>query len=361
MWVKVKFGGEMWVFICAYAPVNGAREEERERFWSELNECWESFGINDKICLLGDLNAGVGREEMGRIIGPFGLGERNDNGESLLELCVDRRMIIGNTWFKKSENHKYTWKSEITGGRAILDYVCINRKDRGRLLDVNVFRGAGRGLSDHYLVVARLRVGGEVTVREREKKRRIEVIKVEKLDETMCKREFRRGMEDRWRDVSGTEIREVEEEWKRFKETICEEARRICGVKKVGASRRKGSEWWSEEVKELVKKKKEVYVKWLGNRRRESWEEYRRVRVEAKRAVERAKRNANNEWCRKVAENFETGSKIFWKEVNKKRKKMEGLGERVKGGEGEWIGGEDRVRTVSYTHLRAHETPEHLV
>src|SRR5678815_4689726 len=22
MWVKVKFGGEMWVFICAYAPVN---------------------------------------------------------------------------------------------------------------------------------------------------------------------------------------------------------------------------------------------------------------------------------------------------------------------------------------------------
>src|SRR5678815_2976704 len=98
-----------------------------------------------------DRNAGVGREEIGRIIGPFGLGERNDNGESLLELCVDRRMIIGNTWFKKSENHKYTWKSEITGGRAILDYVCINRKDRGRLLDVNVFRGAGRGLSDHYL------------------------------------------------------------------------------------------------------------------------------------------------------------------------------------------------------------------
>src|SRR5678816_2685548 len=84
MWVKMKFGGEMWVFICAYAPVNGAREEERERFWSELNECWESFGINDKICLLGDLNAGVGREEMGRIIGPFGVGERNDNGESLL-------------------------------------------------------------------------------------------------------------------------------------------------------------------------------------------------------------------------------------------------------------------------------------
>src|SRR5678816_4136671 len=132
---------------------------------------------------------------------------------------------------------------------------------------------------------------------------------------------------------------------------IRDRARGVCGVKRVGVSRRKGSEWWSEEVKEVVKRKKEAYVKWLGSRREESWEEYRRVRVDAKRAVERAKRRAKDEWCRKVTEDFESGSKMFWKEVNKKRKKKEGLGERIKGGDGEWIGGEERVRKLSLIHI----------
>lgn len=344
MWVRVKFGGERWVFICAYAPVNGAREEERERFWNELNECWESFRVNEKVCLLGDLNARVGREGVGRIIGPFGVGDRNENGESLIELCEERRMVVGNTWFKKSENHKYTWRSEITGGRALLDYVCVQGRDRGRLLDVNVLRGAGRGMSDHYLVEAKVRVGGEVVARERVSKNRVEVTRVEKLDGEECTREFKRRMEEKWWEVRERRIGEMEEEWKSFKEAVCEVARSVCGVKRVGEKRRKGSEWWNEELREVLKRKKEAYGKYLGNRCVERWEEYRGVRVEAKRAVDRAKRRAKGEWCRKVTEKYEEGSKMFWKEVNKKRKKKEGLGDRIKGEDGEWIGGEEKVR-----------------
>ena len=32
MWVKVKFGGEFWVFVSAYGP---GSEEERDVLWSE--------------------------------------------------------------------------------------------------------------------------------------------------------------------------------------------------------------------------------------------------------------------------------------------------------------------------------------
>ena len=46
---------------------------------------------------MGDLNARVGRERVENIVGPFGVGDRNDNGDSLIELCEEREMIVGNT------------------------------------------------------------------------------------------------------------------------------------------------------------------------------------------------------------------------------------------------------------------------
>ena len=37
-------------------------------------------------------------------------------------------------------------------------YVCVSGRESGRVLDVNVRRGAGGGLSDHFLVVPKLKL-----------------------------------------------------------------------------------------------------------------------------------------------------------------------------------------------------------
>ena len=42
----------------------------------------------------------------------------------------------------------------------------ISKDLKGRLLDLNVFRGAAGGMSDHYLVVGRIRVNGDSVMRE---------------------------------------------------------------------------------------------------------------------------------------------------------------------------------------------------
>ena len=73
-------------------------------------------------------------------------------------MCVQREMLIGNTWFNKREIHKYTWVSGVNGERALLDYVCIRSCYKDRLLDVNVFRAIAGGISDHYLVEAKMKV-----------------------------------------------------------------------------------------------------------------------------------------------------------------------------------------------------------
>ena len=44
--------------------------------------------------------------------------------------------------------------------KALMDYVLLPKQMLGRLLDVKVWRGEGRGLSDHFWVEARLKLLG---------------------------------------------------------------------------------------------------------------------------------------------------------------------------------------------------------
>ena len=60
MWVRVNIERESWVFISAYGPGSERSEEDIEEFSSELSECVGSFGRNESMVVLMDLNARVG-------------------------------------------------------------------------------------------------------------------------------------------------------------------------------------------------------------------------------------------------------------------------------------------------------------
>ena len=100
--------------------------------------------------MLGDINAKTGDREVRDVMGKFGLEGRNENGDCLIELCRERGLKIMNTWFRKRNINKITWVSEINGSGALLDYMCVLGREIGKVLDVNVRRGAGGGLSDHF-------------------------------------------------------------------------------------------------------------------------------------------------------------------------------------------------------------------
>ena len=40
----------------------------------------------------------------------------------------------------------------------------------------------------------------------------------------------------------------------------------VCGVRRVGGQRRKGSEWWSEEVGVVMAEKRRASEEWLQRR-----------------------------------------------------------------------------------------------
>ena len=350
MWVRVKVGRESWAFVSAYGPGVERTEEEREGFWFELERCVDSLKRNNYVVVLGDLNARVGDVELEGVVGKHGVPGENDSGRNLLNMCVVNELVVGNTYFKKKEINKYTWVRVERGmvvERALMDYVLLTKSVIGRLKDVHVYRGMAAGISDHFLIEAKLVVAKDWGNRRECCKR--EVVKVEEL----CKQEKERTYQEKVKEVYDVvkelEVEDVESEWNRFKETVVKSATEVCGKKLVGGGIRKGSEWWNEGVKKKVQEKKQAFEEWLQCNSAENYENYKQKKVEVKRKVKEAKREANEKWGQSLGRNFEQNKKKFWKEVNRTRKERTTKEVTVKDRNGQLVKGiEARRRWAEY-------------
>ena len=350
MWVKVKLGRECWAFVSAYGPGCERPDEERSEFWNSLAECVEGLSRRNYVVVLGDLNARVGDREVEGVVGKFGVPDVNESGEKLLDMCVERELVIGNTMFRKKRINKYTWVRVANGlvvEKALMDYVLIEKRVKGRLQDVHVYRGAAAGVSDHYLVEARVVVAKEWCNRAVRCKR--EVVRVEELGKQEKRREYQGKVAAAYGRVEGRVAGEVEEEWRMIKENLVEKATEVCGKRTVGGGIRKGSEWWNEEIRMKVEEKKKAYEEWLQCRSREKYEIYKAKNVEVKRRVAEAKKEANNRWGRNLSEAYEVNKRKFWKELKRARKGGARTEETVKDESGRLLtGGDVRKRWARY-------------
>ncbi|KAK3537373.1 hypothetical protein QTP70_008831 [Hemibagrus guttatus] len=75
----------------------GCELEEKERFWSELDEVMESIPTGDE-----------------EVMGKFGVKERNLEGQMVVDFANRMDMGVVHTYFQKREEHRVTYKS---GGR----------------------------------------------------------------------------------------------------------------------------------------------------------------------------------------------------------------------------------------------------
>ena len=99
------------------------------------------------------INAKVGNDNTGnkRVMGKYGCGNINDNGERLVVLCGANNLVIGGTIFPHREIHKLTWISPNGRDKNQIDHIIINGTWRRSLQNVRVMRGADVA-SDHHLV-----------------------------------------------------------------------------------------------------------------------------------------------------------------------------------------------------------------
>ena len=130
----------------------------KEDWYEQLQAEVDTVPQHDMLLVMGDMNTKIGSDntDRERTLCYQGCGTTTNNGERLVNFCLNNNCVIGGTIFQHKYIHKLTWKSP--DGKTVnqIGHVVINNTWRRSLKDVHTCRGAYAGW-DHYLVMSRLK------------------------------------------------------------------------------------------------------------------------------------------------------------------------------------------------------------
>ena len=268
----------------AYAPQVNNSMEEKNDFWEDLDGLIEGISKEERIVLGADLNGHVGEGNIGNeeIVGRYGAESRNKEGSMVVDFGKRMDLAIVNTYFKKKDEHRVTYKS---GGKSTqIDYVMFRRRNLKEMCDCKVILNECVA-KQHRIVVCKM-----VLMVKRKKADKVKPrMRWWKLKETSYQEAFRQEVT---RILGGKD--RLPDEWDKHKtaEMLRKTAETILGVT---FGKRKGDRetwWWNEKVQESIKEKKEAKKTWDKIRNENTKKIYKEKKSKAKKAVAMAKGRA---------------------------------------------------------------------
>ena len=115
---------------------------------------------------MGDFNAKVGGQTNAseRATGCFGLGQRNERVDTLVECATSNNFKIMNTQFQKKEVRRWTWRRTDGNTKNEIDYIMTDKPSM--VTDVTVINRVNIG-SGHMMVI------GSITLNTRAEGRKL--------------------------------------------------------------------------------------------------------------------------------------------------------------------------------------------
>ncbi|KAK3528142.1 hypothetical protein QTP86_023868 [Hemibagrus guttatus] len=107
MSLKLEIEGVMLNVVSGYAPQVGCELEEKERFWSELDEVMESIPTGERVVIGADFNGHVGGVD-GQVVLP-------DDWETTAEVIRETgRKVLGvSSGRRKEDKETWWWNEEV--------------------------------------------------------------------------------------------------------------------------------------------------------------------------------------------------------------------------------------------------------
>ena len=106
LWLKLHI-------VAAYAPTLISSAKGKDRFYDSLSTTLSGIPVSDSLFLLGDFNAWVDKNfnSWQDILGPYGVGSMNENGQHLLELSSQFSLRISSSYFQGPTRIKVIWQN----------------------------------------------------------------------------------------------------------------------------------------------------------------------------------------------------------------------------------------------------------
>ncbi|KAK3522511.1 hypothetical protein QTP86_017045, partial [Hemibagrus guttatus] len=247
----------------------GCELEEKERFWSELDEVMESIPRGERVVIGADFNGHVGEGNTGdeEVMGKFGVKERNLEGQMVVDFAKRMDMAVVNTYFQKREEHRVTYKSG--GRRTQVDYILCRRGNLKEISDCKVVVGESVA-RQHRMVVCRM----TLLVCKKKRSKIEKKTRWGKLKKEECCEEFRQKL----RQALGGQV-VLPDDWETTAEVIRETGRKVLGVSSGRRIEDKETWWWNEEVQYSIQRKRLAKEKWDMDRTEENRQEYKELRI----------------------------------------------------------------------------------
>lgn len=295
MTLRLKTTNDQYVtLISAYAPTMKNPDHIKEAFYCDLRGILRSIPHHDKIILLGDFNARVGKDELlwPGVLGKHGVGSMNSNGLLLLSLCSEFDLTITNTLFQQSNRHKTSWRHPRSKHWHMIDYVIVRRHDISSVFKTLSLH-TPEYLSDHKIIRSNLSIPFVA------KKKNSRVPMPKKIDVSVLNNEPKRAELSSALDEklsSHETTHDIEHTWKSFRDSVYESSAEICGFVK-----RKHQDWFDEsdvEISKLLDTLHTTHKIWTVDK---SSSAKKKDYLEAKRVSQRRLRQMKEAWWSKKA------------------------------------------------------------
>lgn len=320
--------------IQVYAPTADKSDEDLELFYQQIDKALKVTKSNEINILMGDFNAKVGRGRVENIVGSYGLGERNNRGDRLIEYCQDNELVITNTWYNLPPRRLYTWRSPQDTNHHIvrnqIDYIMINRRFRNSIEKTTALPGADVG-SDHNPVCSTIQIKLAKIKKKPDKK----VPNIKALEDPDVKLKYQEHINNEIAMIS-TEV-DVEEHWSKIKGTL-------LAVNNTDLPRPKTlpkQQWMTNAILEMMEERRKCKVRGNNN-------EYRILQRKIRQEIRAAKEKWMSEMCAE-AERFSHLGDSF--HLHKKIKEIAGEHKQkaimsIKDNRGELVTNKDELLSI---------------
>ena len=206
-------------------------------FWNDLKGVLDRVNRGFRVIVMGDFNGRIDVQKRDGITGAFGVERENENGKVLIDFCKSRDMCVSNTFFAHKSIHQYTRVKEKADGRverSMIDFVLVKKEMLKYVMDVRVVRGLSMDISDHIVVLCKIKLVG-VWLEKKEVRKVVGRIKCEKLSDQVCKEKYVGELSNK---VVECDQGETEHIWAQMKDVVLSSAGDVCGCDKIGSKNR---------------------------------------------------------------------------------------------------------------------------